>query len=221
MATNQESNAPASPGNAPAIKVSLMPLFTTHLYICAEGPKHLNQRIEDLAHRLMQDDKNNVRRTNAGGWHYAFDFFKIDDPVVAEFRNVMEQHVQGFLNHFREPARRKKDSFRLQGWINVNREGDHNILHCHPGCFVSATYYVKVPEGMKGGEIVFRDPRGPAVAMYETPGIDLPWVGTGTGVPFAPSTGYLVIFPSWLEHRVEPFQGAGERISVAFNASNP
>jgi uncharacterized protein (TIGR02466 family) len=221
MATNQEPNAPASPGGAPAIKVSLMPLFTTHIYICSEGPKHLNQGIIDLAHRLMQDDKNNVHRTNAGGWHYAFDFFKIDDPVVGEFRNVMEQHVQGFINHFREPARRKKDSFRLQGWINVNREGDHNILHCHPGCFLSATYYVNVPEGMKGGEIVFRDPRGPAVAMYETPGIDLPWVGSGTGVPFLPSTGHLIIFPSWLEHRVERFQGAGERISVAFNASNP
>src|SRR2546427_1156485 len=47
-------------------------------------------------------------------------------------------------------------------------------LHSHPGCFLSATYYVKVPPEMKGGEIYFRDPRGPAVAMYETPGIELP-----------------------------------------------
>ena len=41
-----------------------------------------------------------------------------------------------------------------------------------PGCFLSATYYVKVPEAMKGGEIVFRDPRGPALAIYETLGIE-------------------------------------------------
>ena len=74
---------------------------------------------------------------------------------------------------------------------------------------------------MKGGEIYFRDPRGPAVAMYETPGIDLPWIGAGVGIPFAPATGYLLIFPSWLEHRVERFEGEGERISIAFNASNP
>jgi hypothetical protein len=74
---------------------------------------------------------------------------------------------------------------------------------------------------MKGGEIVFRDPRGPAVAMYETPDIELPWVGSGTGIPFSPSPGHLFIFPSWLEHRVEPFEGSEERISIAFNACNP
>ena len=102
----------------------------------------------------------------------------------------------------------------------MNRAGDRNVLHCHPGCFVSATYYVRVPEHVKGGEIVFRDPRGPAVAMYETPGIELPWVGNGVGIPFSPATGHLLIFPAWLEHGVEPFEGAGERISIAFNAVN-
>jgi Putative 2OG-Fe(II) oxygenase len=80
---------------------------------------------------------------------------------------------------------------------------------------------VKVPPAMEGGAIVFRDPRGPAVAMYETPGIELPWVGSGTGIPFAPATGHLLLFPSWLEHRVEPFAGSGERISIAFNVRNP
>ena len=102
----------------------------------------------------------------------------------------------------------------------MNRAGDRNVLHCHPGCFVSATYYVRVPEHIKGGEIVFRDPRGPAVAMYETPGIELAWVGNGVGIPFSPATGHLLIFPAWLEHGVEPFEGAGERISIAFNAVN-
>jgi uncharacterized protein (TIGR02466 family) len=133
----------------------------------------------------------------------------------------MKRHVQAFLNHFRTEDRKKTDEFRLEGWINVNRPGDYNILHCHPGCFLSATYYVRVPTDMRGGEIVFRDPRGPAVAMYETPGIELPWVGTGTGLPFSARTGLLIMFPSWLEHQVERFEGSGERISIAFNAVNP
>jgi len=74
---------------------------------------------------------------------------------------------------------------------------------------------------MKGGEIVFRDPREPAVATYETPGIELPWVGSGAGIPFAPATGQLLLCPSWLEHRVERFEGSGERTSIAFNSYNP
>jgi len=198
-----------------------MPLFSTWLYVCHDGPRHLNDQLERLAHRLMKNDHNAIRRTNYGGWHYAFDLLELKDSVVVEFRNQMVQHAQAFLNHFRPEGRKKQDHFRLRGWMNVNRAGDFNILHSHPGCFLSAVYYVKVPRAMKGGEIFFRDPRGPAVAMYETPGIDLPWVGSDVGVPFSPATGLLLLFPSWLEHRVERFEGSGERISVAFNASNP
>jgi uncharacterized protein (TIGR02466 family) len=206
---------------AQPIKVAVQPLFSTWIYLCQNGPNHLNDQLEELTRRLMQDERNATRRTNAGGWHYAFDFFKLDDPVVAEFCDQMQQHVQAFLNHFRPPERKRKDDFRLEGWINVNRAGDFNVLHCHPGCFLSATYYVSVPPNLKGGEIVFRDPRGPAVAMYETPGIELPWIGTGTGIPITPATGHLILFPAWLEHRVEPFESGGERISIAFNAINP
>ena len=197
-----------------------MPLFSTWIYLCENGPIHLNQRLERLAHRLMKDNRNATRRTNYGGWHYAFDLFELKDSSIVEFRHQMEQHVQAFLNHFRPEGSKKNDQFRLRGWINSNRAGDFNMLHSHPGCFVSAVYYVKVPRAMKGGEIFFRDPRGPAVAMYETPGIDLPWVGSGLGIPFTPATGRLLLFPAWLEHRVERFAGWGERISIAFNASN-
>ena len=32
-----------------------------------------------------------------------------------------------------------------------------------------------------------------------------------------PLPGLMVMFPSWLNHLVHPYQGEGERISVAFN----
>jgi uncharacterized protein (TIGR02466 family) len=210
-----------TPKPAQRVKVGISPLFSTHVYRSEDGPKHLNPALEKLAYDLMKDGRNSTHRTNAGGWHYAFDVFELQDPVIKEFYQIMEKHVQGFLNYFRPEERKKKDNFRLRGWINVNKPGDFNVLHSHPGCFISATYYVKIPEGMKGGEIYFRDPRGPAVAMYETPGIELPWLGSGIGIPFAPGEGHLLLFPSWLEHRVERFEGNGDRISIAFNASNP
>jgi uncharacterized protein (TIGR02466 family) len=218
----QQDRRPGVPSrNGQPVKAGVMPLFSTWIYLCEDGPRHLNEGLEQLAHRLMQEPRNAGLRTNHGGWHYAFDLFELEEPVVADFRDQMEQHVQAFLNSFRPAARQKEDRFRLTGWINVNRAGDCNVLHCHPGCFLSATYYVKVPPAMKGGEIVFRDPRGPAVAMYETPGVELPWVGSGMGIPFTPATGHVLLFPSWLEHRVEPFEGPGERISIAFNVCNP
>src|SRR5882724_267145 len=220
FANMNTTNIAAAPQPSP-IKVGIMPIFSTWVYRCEDGPRHLNSGLERLTQRLMKDERNATRRTNAGGWHYAFVILELKDPMVTAFHEVMQQHVQGYLNHFRPEGRKKKDQFRLRGWINLNRAGHANLLHSHPGCFLSATYYLKVPPQMKGGEIYFRDPRGPAIAMYETPGIDLPWVGTGAGIPFSPAAGHLLIFPAWLEHRVEPFEGAGERISIAFNAVNP
>jgi uncharacterized protein (TIGR02466 family) len=219
-AASATSAAAPAPTAAPT-KAGVMPVFSTYIYHCEAGPVHLNTGLELLAHELMKDPRNAARRTNQGGWHYSSDFLALANNLVGEFRRHMEAHLQGFLNHFRPEARKRKDHFLLRGWINVNRAGDSNLLHCHPGSFVSAVYYVSVPKEMKGGEIYFRDPRGPAVAMYETPGIELPWIGSGIGIPFTPAAGLLLMFPAWLEHRVAPFEGDGERISIAFNASNP
>src|SRR5262245_7725263 len=154
MAETAQQSRPADASPSPRIKVGVVPLFSTWIYLCEEGPRHLNEGLEQLAHDLMQDHRNASLRTNCGGWHYAFDLFEREEPVAAQFRQEMEEHVQAFLNHFRPEARKKKDRFRLQGWINVNRPGDRNVLHCHPGCFLSATCYVKVPPAMTGGEIV-------------------------------------------------------------------
>src|SRR5438270_6965327 len=83
------------------IKIGLTPVFSTWIYSCVDGLSRVNDRLEELTHRLMTDDRNATRRTNAGGWHYAFDLFKLGEPVITEFRGHMEQHVQAFLNHFR------------------------------------------------------------------------------------------------------------------------
>lgn len=166
--SNAPDDKPAmSPQSAEAqpVKVGIVPLFSTWLYTCDRGPRELNGELEQLTHELMQDDCNATQRTNYGGWHYAFDLFKLDRPVVDDFCRQMKQHVQAYLNHFRPDDRRKKDSFKLQGWLNVNWAGNSNVLHCHPGAFLSGVYYLKVPDDMKGGEIVFRDPRGPASAF--------------------------------------------------------
>src|SRR5262245_29585229 len=103
------------------IKAGVRPLFPTWIYHCQEnGSLALNERLEQLTRQLLQDDRNATRRTNCGGWHYAFDFFELKEPVVADFRDQMEQHVWAFLDHFRHEGAKKKDRFRLRGWINVN-----------------------------------------------------------------------------------------------------
>ena len=99
------------------VKVSLVRLFPTWVYSCETGPVHLNEGLEELTRTLRSDERNATRRTNVGGWHYAFDLFERPDAVVAEFRECMEEHVRAYLNHFRPEERRRSDPFRLRGWI--------------------------------------------------------------------------------------------------------
>lgn len=73
-----------------ALKVGLAPVFSAWLYLCEQGPARLNARLVRLAHRLMRDPRNAVSRTNAGGWHYAWDLFELRARVVEEFRAEVE-----------------------------------------------------------------------------------------------------------------------------------
>lgn len=107
-------------------------------------------------------------------------------------------------------------------WININKQGGFNPPHIHPGQTYSGVYYLSVPEG--SGNIHFLDPR-PA-PIYGTPDLN---VENDKNVysnnnPYdsrvfshCPREGYVVFFPSWLVHYVDPNPTPSPRISIAFN----
>jgi uncharacterized protein (TIGR02466 family) len=116
-------------------------------------------------------------------------------------------------------------AWRLNMWANVNRAGDANEFHSHPGSYWSGVYYVDdggiAADPSLGGELEFMDPRGPGPAMYAPHlAFNVPGglsVGVNETVP--PKAGRMVMFPAWLLHQVRPYRGTAERISVAFNLS--
>ena len=84
-----------------------------------------------------------------------------------------------------------------EAWVGINRPGSSNTVHLHPGSHISGVFYVSVPGGggdgrPSGGRLTLHDPRGS--------------VSPSWGGPFSisPGDGDLVVFPSWLEHHVEP-----------------
>jgi uncharacterized protein (TIGR02466 family) len=96
----------------------------------------------------------------------------------------------------------------------ILRQGNWQGHHVHAGAHVSGVYYIVTPQvtlevERDEGKISFFDPR-PRANMAQL-------LTQKTRHAEAPVPGDMVIFPSWLEHSVAPFQGAGERISIAFN----
>jgi uncharacterized protein (TIGR02466 family) len=94
-------------------------------------------------------------------------------------------------------------------WANVLRDGGYNKIHNHAGAVWSGSYYVGVgepdAEPQYNGWIEFQDPRPANIH--------------GGKERIKPEPGLLLMFPSWLNHYVNPFHGKGERISIAFNLS--
>ena len=89
-------------------------------------------------------------------------------------------------------------------------------MHTHHSSMVSGVFYVDVgipdPDDTESnGTIAFVDPRV-AVEMIQLPGNPF-----GDKLQFQPQPGSFILFPSWLQHFVDPFRGDGTRISIAFN----
>lgn len=98
-------------------------------------------------------------------------------------------------------------------WFNISVRGYSHKEHVHPNNFLSGVYYAKAHQGC--GSIVFDDPR-PQVKVL-IPDILEPNPYNTHNFEVEPNVGDMVLFPSWLPHRVRANATEGERISVAFN----
>lgn len=149
--------------------------------------------------------------SNRHGWQSTHDFAAWSGE---HGRTVIERALELASEHTVTP-RGAPPRWMVEAWGNVSEAGAFNMPHVHGGTFWSAVYYVAVGEG-EGGQLVLHDPRMPALRMH-APGIRFNGAGPELKAEIAPRAGLMVLFPGWLSHSVEPWEGKGERISVAMN----
>lgn len=97
-----------------------------------------------------------------------------------------------------------------ESWFNISNTNNFQRMHLHNEYDISGIYYFQASEN--SGDVVFQNPS--LVNRYHklTSSID-------SKVNYQPSTGKLLLFPSFLEHEVLPNMSKNKRISVAFNAN--
>jgi len=98
-------------------------------------------------------------------------------------------------------------------WATVLSKGAMHKMHSHPNNFLSGVYYVRTHPG--ADSINFHDPRNQTSVIR-------PPVGKLTAentdqVVVRVTNGTLLMFPSYLEHSVDPNTSEQERISISFN----
>ncbi len=183
------------------------------------NPAALNEPLERaILARRAKGEANRI--SNIGGWQSMPDLLDWPEPAIGILAAEVDQSVQlvmGLPAILEQRPPGKRATYQAYGWANVNRSGDYNTLHMHPGNHWSIVYYVATgmpsPDPPMNGRLELRDPR-PAATFARMPGFRC-----GQPITIGPQPGMMLAFPSWIEHWVHPFHGEGNRISIALNVT--
>ena len=184
-----------------------------------EGVKTLRDAI--LAEK--ERDTKGVQISNIGGWHSNTKMLGWGgEAAKALAYKAMTMADDAMVNIGAKQGR--EYGWVPEMWANVSRKGNANQYHTHPGAYWSAVAYIDDGyEGSSdpalGGELQLLDPRMPMIRMAAVDFRLKDQQGNAQNAEpkMRPTTGLIVMFPSWLQHSVRAFHGEGTRISVAIN----
>ena len=187
------------------------------------APVHQPKAFNDALERIILDraaSQSGVALSNAGGWQSNDDFLSWSGAPGAQLVDLVRRladSVTGMATA--DGFARGGPAWKINARANINRAGDINHIHHHPGAFWSAVYWVSMDETAGGGELELCDPRGVLPTMYAPQlSFGLPGCLSAGGSDFIPPrAGVMLMFPAWLRHAVRPHASDQPRISVAFN----
>ena len=131
--------------------------------------------------------------------------------------NKIKQFCEEQLNIYAKEVicpKEELDFYITQSWLNITKPGEFHHAHSHQNSIVSVVFYISTEEDDK---ISFSDPNARVKELIKfekkeyNPFNSPSW--------FFPSiTNELVLFPSWLDHKVDTNEKATtDRISISFN----
>ena len=190
------------------------------------GHEQLNPRLKEVIFDLERRNAANPRPLtprNAALFESDFNFFRVENEAVHELRTFCWEQLLsliGRLNSYDLPTLQRLQIFN-SCWFHVTRQGGFFGVHNHPNASWSGVYCVDPgrgdPNKPENGLLTFLNPTA-LTAMYMDPGMYNMRLPFGHQEPrLRLEAGQLILFPSWVLHHVTPFEGEGERITVAFN----
>lgn len=169
-----------------------------------------NKEIENYCLEIKNKDKGRVK-TNVGGWQ-SNDLLGSHKILNDLFISIVDNANQ-FSKYLNFKNKLSLDNI----WININSYKDFNKVHCHPDSLISGVYYVKTPKNC--GNINFVNNNNDLLYNCWSVKKFNDYNSYNSPEWFMPSLEkHLYLFPSWLNHYVEPNMNEKEnRISISFN----
>lgn len=173
-----------------------------------------NADLEAAIARLHTTEAQPLEQTLFGGTQSPGRLWNEADPVIAALADSLLEAADRFVSGLRhDPAhpflRRKSNRLKLIGaWSVRLRSGGGHVDHVHPAGWISACYYVAVPQSVMQGERAGWLRLGASGVR----GLDMP-----AERYLKPEPGRVIFFPSYMWHGVEPFQGDTLRVTAPFD----
>jgi len=162
-------------------------------------------------------------RINPALFESDFNLFAWPEACVQQLREFCWSALSRLIAQLNGygPAEMNRIKISSHTWFHVTRDRGFFGLHNHPMASWSGVYCVADGESdatnPDSGVLHFANPLQVANMFVDPANNKLRAPYAMTGRSFRLKPGQLVLFPSWLHHEVLPFQGSGERITVAFN----
>ena len=170
---------------------------------------------DDLKNYIYQEREKNpdgVKKSNVKGWHS--EGFDLKNESLKKFISEISNNIGTAVKDMGWDL--ETQLVRITNmWAIINKDRAFNERHHHGNSSLSAAYYVKAEEN--SGDIIFFDPRQANVFHHPTSREANSLNCQVQSV--SPKAGTLVLFPSYLEHKVDENLSNEERIVVSFNIS--
>jgi uncharacterized protein (TIGR02466 family) len=163
---------------------------------------------EILEHKSANNDDSGSEK-NCWRGHPKFSDNYVTDLILTAFEHYINSLPDSAIMTRNENPADRFDYNKplIHYWANVNSKDGFNISHTHIGSVLSGVVYLQATDT---GMIEFQ----PMNYIYK---INHPcWFYNGT-MQYHPEDGDVILFPSYLLHRVEPNTISKERINLAFN----
>lgn len=191
------------------------------------GHEAINSELKALLLERATDarygNQNPSLKQQAGVFESEFNLFSWPEAPVKRLREFCWTELGRVIRTLNGYTAADMARLRIYShtWFHVTRAPGFVIAHTHPMASWSGVYCVD-PGGIsdahpESGVLRFQNPHYYS-NMFLDPGnarLQAPFHHGTWSVRLRP--GQLVLFPSWVQHEVLPFFGAGERITVAFN----
>ena len=181
-----------------------------------DNPKELNTKLSKYIYDLRDKDTEGLKRSNKGGWHSQN--FKLTEKDSIQFKFAVK--IQPYIvNAFQNFGWKIKDkNIRIsEMWAIINKKDDFNVIHTHPNCFLSAAYYVKASKNC--GKFEVEHPN--SAKKYAFPEIEKRNEFNLEVASIDIEEGDLLLFPSYLPHKVSQNNSDQDRIVISFNVDIP